>query len=322
LAFVVASQGSHAGETERKTQEGDADSRSLLLGAPFAVPRANYFHTALEVPPFEPARTLERDSVFLRLRTAHVHSAEKRTIDGYRNNFDGLYHEWAALECDWGVIDRLEIGTHIVYAGWDECIDHFELLDQTGNPIVLDEDRVIYGTGASKRHDNVSVVGLKAKALLLTAERSGLDLSFAPSVKFPVSRAGDLTSAGTYDLAFTLLASIPMRRVVLHANLGATVPLGDQNLFVPEAGIKLNPFVHGAIGATFTLPSEFAVGIQLEANSSAFRDVELLDDPPFTIVAGVRKLFGKLVVEVGGGTGLDWSSGYRYSSFFSVGYVF
>ena len=113
-----------------------------------------------------------------------------------------------------------------------------------------------------------------------------------------------------------------MRWTRLHANLGVTVPLGTQNLFEPEADIELNPFVQGALGATFPLPLELAVGLQLEANSTAFHEVEFLDKPPFTFTLGLRRFFGKFVLEAGGGVGLDWSSAYQSTYFFSVGRLF
>jgi hypothetical protein len=309
-------------ETHLADGPNDAGSRSHLLLAPFAAPRANYLHSALEVPPFEPGWTLPRGNVLLRLRTAHGHSTDSRTLDGFKNTFDGLYHEWADLRVDWGVTDRLEIGAHTAFTGWDEEKDRFDILDSKGAPIVTDEHKTFYGTGASSRHDNFSVLGIKAKYLLLEDENDGLDLSLATSVKFPIGRPGDLTSAGTYDLAFTLMGSVPLGRAALHANLGTTIPLGSQNLFESEADVELAPFVHGAVGITYPLPAEFAVGLQLEANSSAFGDVEFLEDPPFNVTGGVRKILGNFVLEAGGGTGLNWESSYKWMFFLSAGYLF
>lgn len=313
---------SESKDAEREFENFGTDAYSQLSSSPFAAPRANFFHAALEVPPFESGRTLPQDAILVRLRTAHPRSLEERTIDGYENVFNGRYHEWTAVEFDWGVSKRLEIGVRTVFAGWDEHQDRFDILDSNGVPIVTDEYKTFYGIAATSRHENFSVIGLKAKTLLFEAEHDGLDLSLATSVKFPIGRPEDLTSAGTYDLAFTLMGSKPLRWATVHANLGVTVPLGTQNLFEPEADIELNPFVHGALGATFPLPLEFAVGLQLEANSTAFHEVEFLDKPPITFTLGLRRFFGKFVLEAGGGVGLDWSSAYQSTYFFSVGRLF
>jgi len=319
FVFAVSSESSDA---KQESENDAADNHAPLLLSPFAAPGANYFHAALEVPLFESGRTLEQGSIFLRLRTAHPRSVDERIIDGYTNVFNGRYHEWAALELDWGATDRLELGVRTAFAGWDEHQDRFEILDSHGVPIVTDEYKTFYGIAATSRHENFSVIGIKVKAQLLEADQDWLDLSLATSVKFPIGRPADLTSGGTFDLAFTLMGSKPLHWGTLHANLGITVPFGTQNLFEPEAGIELNPFVHGAIGATLPLPMEFAVGLQLEANSTAFHEVEFLDGPPVTFTLGVRRFFGKFMFEAGGGVGLDWSTAYQSTYFFSVGRVF
>ena len=321
---LIAAHSMHcdAGEVENPPEASSTNSPSQLLLAPFAAPRANFFHAALGVPEFESARTLDPGSVYLRLQTAHAQSREKRTIAGYTNDFNGLYHQWAALEAKWGVIDRLELSANTVFAGWDETLDRFRLYDDKGTPIVTDEAQTINGTGASKRHDNFSTVGFEAKGLLLKAEDAGLDVSVATSIKFPIGRDRDLTDGGTYDLAFSLLGSLPLGRVEVHANVGVIVPLGSQNLFIHEANVDLNPFVFGGFGAVVRLPSDFAVGIQLEANSSAFGDVNFLEEAPITVTGGVRKLFGHLVLESGGGAGLNTKSSYEWMFFLSAGYVF
>ncbi|MBI4584833.1 MAG: hypothetical protein HY717_12530 [Planctomycetes bacterium] len=298
------------------------DSRRLLLTAPFAVPRPNFFHAALEVPPLEPGRTLDPGSLYFRLRTAHGRSNEERTMGGFKQDFDGTYHEWAQLEAAWGAWARLELGARAVVAGWDEHVDRFELLDDRGRPLVRFEDQTLLGMGASRRHENLSVVGVKAKGMLLRAEEDGLDLSLALSAKFPAGRPRDLTHAGTYDVALTALGSIPFSWGALHANWGVTAPLGEQNLFIDEARIDLNPFVHGGLGITFSLPWDLAAGVQLEANTSAFSEVPFLAGPPLNFIGGVRKLFGGLVLEAGGGTGVNWENSYQVLVFVSAGYLF
>jgi hypothetical protein len=292
-----------------------------VLTAPFAAARANFFHAALEVPPLEPGRTLNPGSWLFRMRTTHARSNEERVLQGSKQDFDGIFHEWAHLEIAWGAQERLEIGARAAIAGWDEHEDRFEVFDSRGRPLVRFEDQTIFGKGASKRHDNLSVAGARAKVLVLRAEENLVDASLAVSAKFPVGRPRDLTNAGTHDLAATAMASLPLPWGAVHASCGATVPLGEQNLFIEEAGIDLQPFVHGGIGAVVSLPWTMALGLQVEANSSAFSEIPFLDGPPLNIAGGLRKLQGGLILEAGGGLGVNWENSYQYMVFGSIGYL-
>jgi hypothetical protein len=91
---------------------------------------------------------------------------------------------------------------------------------------------------------------------------------------------------------------------------------------VEQAGIDLNQFFQAGISANWQINESLAVGLQLEGNTTAFRDVPFLDYPAVTLFAGLRKLFGNLVVEGGGGTGLVRKGSYEYEIYLSVGYLF
>ena len=84
------------------------DAREIVLTSPFQAPRASFFHAALEVPPLEPARTLEPFDFLLRIETSHVRSVERRSDGGIESHFDGLFHEWFALKAAAGVLPGLE----------------------------------------------------------------------------------------------------------------------------------------------------------------------------------------------------------------------
>ena len=293
----------------------------MLLRAPFSVARPSFFHAALEVPPLEPARPLAGGTFLLRVRSTHARSNWDWDDQAgpRRTSFDGTYHEWAAFEAAWGVIERIELSGRAVLAGWDEHQDRFNLFYGADLPLVSDEYRKILGIGATARHDNMSVFGLKLKTLLLDADRAGLDLSLAASAKFPIGRDRDLTHSGTTDLALTLLGSVPFSWGALHVNLGGVLPFGEQSLFVDRARIELHPFMQGAAGVTVPVTDSLALGLQIEGNTSSFREVEVLEEGPITAVAGIRKiLFDRLVLEVGGGTGFRWSSSYQWLIFASM----
>jgi len=295
---------------------------SPLLAAPFAVPRASFFHAALDVPPLESAETLAPGTWYLRLRSSHTRSYKQETLNGIDNLCRGIYHEWLALDASWGFAPRWEAGLWLPLVGWDEAQDNFYLFDAAGTAIVRDEGNQIAGTEASRRHDNVSVVGLRVKRTLLEAQDAGFDLAASAQLKIPIGRPRDLTNAGTWDLALTALATIPRTWGTLHVNLGVVFPLGSQDLFIPEADVNLDPILQGGVAAVFPVSDRLSFGIQVEANSSAFGDVPFLAGSPVTAVAGARWLVGHYVLELGAGTGFDWDTSYQWLAFLSFGRIF
>ena len=312
--LCVAAPRARGQPTEPKSEAGDA--RRVLLAAPEAAPRLSFFHAALEVPPMQAAWTLPRGASFAELTSTHALSTDQQEIDGVHNRFDGIFHEWLAADLRWGVAPDVEIGARVAYAGWDEHNDCFDLFDAGGNFIVSDEDQHLSGD-ATGRHDNVSDVVLRGKVVLLEDDTETSALALAGSVKIPVARARDLTNAGTVDVTTTLVASRRWGDFALHANLGVGVPLGEENLFEDEANVELEPFVHGGLGGTWLLAEDFSLSLQLEANSSAFEDVEFLED-----FLGARRFFGDVLVEAGAGVGLVSSSSYDYEFLVGVGYLF
>jgi hypothetical protein len=296
--------------------------RELILTAPFSAPRLSFFHATLEVPPLEPAQLLPPGDLYIRVTTSHAPSTKNQNIGGVESDFDGVFHEWGALEASLGVFSQLEIAGRMVVSGWDEKYDKLTILDEKGYPIVRYEALDYYGTGVSGRNSNVSKIVLKGKTPLFSSENPTFDLAFAASGKFPIGRARNLTNAGTTDLNFFLLGSLFIKPVTLHVNAGVGVPLGKQNLFVEEAGIDLNYFFHAGVCANWQIHEGLALAIQLEANTTAFRDVPFLDYPAVTLFAGLRKFFGNLIVEAGVGRGLVHQGSYNWEYYLSVGYQF
>jgi hypothetical protein len=297
-------------------------TRELILTAPFSAPRLSFFHATLEVPPLEPARLLPPGDLYIRVTTSHATSTKNQTIGGVESDFDGVFHEWGALDASLGVFSHLEIAARIVVSGWDEKYDKLTILDEKGYPIVRYEALDYYGIGVSGRNSNVSKIVLRGKTPLFSSENPTFDLAFAASGKFPIGRARNLTNAGTTDLNFFLLGSLFINPVTLHVNAGVGVPLGKQNLFVEEAGVDLNYFFHAGVSANWQISETLALGIQLEGNTTAFRDVPFLDYPAVTLFAGLRKFFGNLVVEGGVGRGLVHQGSYNWEYYLSVGYQF
>ncbi len=81
------------------------------------------------------------------------------------------------------------------------------------------------------------------------------------------------------------------------------------------------PFFYCGLGVTWRALESTSVLLQLEGNTSAFKDVEFLAGGPLTVFAGVRQAFGDFFVEVGAGAGLLPDSSYDFAVQGGVGYL-
>jgi hypothetical protein len=285
------------------------------------VPRPSFFHAALLVPELQPAATQQPGTLLTEVGSYHADAKSTRTFEGVTSEFAGAYHEWIAAEVHWGALPRVELSLRSAVAGWDEILDHFLLRNADGNLIVRDEERLKLGE-ASQRHENVARVDFGAKLQLLGGDDATATTAIAGGFKVPIARPGDLTNAGTYDLAATLLETVRLGAWTLHANGGGVWPLGEQTLFVPQEGIKLDPFAQGAIGANLMVDPLTALDLQLQANTSAFRDVQFLRQGPITAVFGARRWFGPTSVEVAVGHGFDHESSDVWEAFVTFSWIF
>ena len=313
------------------------DARTTLLSAPFASQRANFLHAALGIPRLETAFVLPPETWYARLGTDHSHSEKGPHVSGsylYRevgkgrgvpDSYLGHYHRWIAFELTRGIGFRTEVHARAGCAGWDEHNDHFYFFNPEGTPLVEGEYRDVYGIGATSRDDDLADVVLQSKTELYEVVTPHFRhcVSLAASLKLPLGQANNLVDAGTVDPGLRLLATSVMGEIAVHLNAGGVVPLGEQNLFVREGNVDLDPmFVWG--GGLIWLPTaSLACGVQLEGNTSAFRDVPFLKGDPVTVLAGFRKLTASnYFIEGGIGTGIDTDTAYTWSFFFSLGKTF
>jgi hypothetical protein len=325
IVFFIASlfcipSTANAGDTIDEPNTSLDVARDVVLTAPFAAPRLNFFHSSLEVPPLESPQTLPAGIFYAKISSSHALSKKNETINGIKNYFNGQYHEWGRLNVSAGMTSWLEIAASLAFTGWDETMDNFPIYDKAGHPIVRYEYLDIYNLGATKRHDNFSEAVIRAKARLF--DRGDLQFAFASSLKIPFGRPRDLTNAGTYDLDVGFLGSYTFKPITLYANCGGGFPLGEQNLFVKEAHVDLNPFFYWGIGANWKISESFAASLQLEGNTTAFQEVKFLDYPALTLFGGLRKYFGPLFIEAGAGGGLIHRGSYEYNIYAAVGYLF
>ncbi len=298
---------------------GPRTSADALLRAPLAVPRPNFFHAALLVPPMQPATVLLPGEWAGTLSSNHTDAKSTRTFASVTSSFHGSFHEWIAGDLHYGLTPAVELSARTAIGGWDEVLDHFLLRDSAGNLIVTDEESLQQGR-ASQRHENLTHLDLGARLQVL--ETATTATAIAAGWKIPVARRGDLTNAGTNDLAATLLETVRFGNVTLHANVGAVWPIGQQTLFHANQGIGLAPFAQGAIGLNLAWRSDLAFDLQVQGNTSAFRDVPFLREGPISIVGGARRWFDTSYVELGFGHGLDRESADVWELLVGLGRLF
>lgn len=288
------------------------------LRAPLPVPRPSFFHAALLVPPLQAAAVLPEQTAVLSLSSNHAQAKSFDTENGIRSWFSGAFHEWLAVDARGGVMPGLELSARSAVSGWDEAQDHFSLFDAGGNYIVRDEALLARGM-ATQRHENVARLDLGAKVALLDGDAAQTAASVM--LKLPVARPGDLTNAGTFDFAATLLQSFEFGDFTVHGNGGAVWPTGPQNLFEPAQQVKLNPFVQGGLALDWRVGPAWTLDLQVQANRSAFHDVSFLRRAPITFVGGVRHGFGSSFVELSAGCGVDRASSDWWELFVGYGWV-
>jgi hypothetical protein len=289
--------------------------------APLGVIRPSFFHAALLVPPMQSAEALSPGTAVGMLSTSHAEASSIQTIDGVTSSFYGGFHEWIAGELHWGALPSCELSLRSAVSGWDEQLDHFSLFDESGNYIVKDEARLAQGM-ASQRHENVASVDLGGKLEVLGGNGTAATTSIASTVRIPIARPGDLTNAGTTDVAVTALETVALDAFTLHANGGWVWPLGGQTLFVHEEHIGINSFWQGALGVNWRAVPDVAFDVQVQANGSAFRDVEFLSRNPVTVVAGTRCRCGTGFLELAFGRGFSRDSADEWEFFLGFGLAF
>lgn len=312
------------------------DARTTILSAPFAAQRANFMHAALGIPRLETAYVLPAGTWYMRLCSDHSHSEKGPHVGGsYMQReiregrrvpdfFLGRYHKWASLELTRNIGFRTEVHARAGYAGWDEHRDHFYFFSPEGTPLVEGEYRDVYGIGATGRDGDLADVVLQSKTELyeIVTTHSRHCVSLAASVKLPLGQPNNLVDAGTVDPGLRLLATSTMGQFTVHINAGGVIPLGEQNLFVKEADVDLDPMIVWGVGLIWLPTSTVACGVQIEGNTSAFSDVPFLNEDPVTALVGIRKLIHNYVIEVGIGAGFDTDTSYTWSSFLSLGKTF
>jgi hypothetical protein len=137
------------------------------------------------------------------------------------------------------------------------------------------------------------------------ADAQSFDLSLDVSAKIPFERERDLLRAGTTDVALAAVARFPAG---VHVEIGTTLPWGEAE------DVDLASFAFVGAGLTWRLSDTVTAGFQLEVNTSAFRDVDVLNRHPASAVFGLHALG----FEAGLGIGVDRIAGYPWMAYVGV----
>lgn len=312
---------------------GAAEPGDPLMEAPFAAQRANFLHAALGIPRLESAEVLEPTEWYVRLRTDHSSNKSGPKMRGsfmqheiregrrVEDSFLGLYHTWVAVEASRGWRWDMELALRAGISGWDEHNDHFYFFSPEGTPVVSGEHSDVYATSPTSRDDDIADVVLQLKKRLVR-RRTGIarcTVSTAAAVKLPLGAPNNLVDAGTTDVCLRLLGSATLGPAAVHVNVGPIVPLGSQNLFVPEVDVELDPMLAWGAGVVWMPVGSFSLGAQVEGNTGAMADIGFLSGNPATVLAGIRKRAWGYLFESGVGLGLGTDSAYGWSAFAAVG---
>jgi hypothetical protein len=157
---------------------------------------------------------------------------------------------------------------------------------------------------------------------LWDADAQGFDFSLAVFPKVPFAPCREPYRGELTEIALAAGARIPAGDVDIQFQLGASFPHVADDIFAREPDVELSSFAFAGAGFTWRVGDAVALGFQLEANTCAFRDVDLLQRHPASAVFGVHARRGALVFDAGLGTGFDRIAGYPWMAYVSIGVRF
>ena len=163
---------------------------------------------------------------------------------------------------------------------------------------------------------------LGAKLDLWDAGAQGFDFSLAVIPKVPFAPCREPYRGEMTEIALTAGARVPAGDVDLLFQVGGSFPHVADEILAREPDVELASFAFLGAGLTWRPSDTVTLGVQLEANTCAFRDVDLLQRHPASAVFGARAAWGDLVFEAGLGSGFDRVAGYPWMAYASVGIKF
>jgi hypothetical protein len=241
------------------------------------------------VPPLRDAGIVPARSVYIEGGVEVAAQNARETQSGDAARIKGRYWE-GAVSARFGIGGNWEAGAALQGANWSADGD-LGLVDAGVAEIPREKLNLTVPSSLllGARHH---LLGFGASGRLAAA----LDFN----IPFPDAE-DELAAGGKTDLSVALLASGWMAGSEWHANLGLTRP-GGETAFLE--GVDPSTIVHGGVAVGYPLSDQAAVVAQLQAATSAFRRMNVLDEAPMSVLAGIRFQLGSADVTTGLGTGL------------------
>ncbi len=261
LAALFATEGTNA---EQYRQNQRPSPWSHFATNPFPTGRNHAWHSLVHVPSLESAGPILPEFGHARL-SLELASSE------FEDDSQGGPTRWNAdlvqetLEVNYGVDRWILLGARLTsgkIAG-----DRGELIT------VFDNGLQIVPNGT--RHLSLDTFVARGKIVL---DEDFTDFGLLAEVKVPLADEKTLLTSQTVDLAISGLMTANLDPFVLTINVGVTIPFGDAEIFVNKTYDELDPVVHGGAALMVALSKSFAVGAQVEASTSPFAEVTLLDE--------------------------------------------
>lgn len=150
-----------------------------------------------------------------------------------------------------------------------------------------------------------------------TAERLGVELRLSDDVdlavypKLPFAEGRGRWRGESIDIA---LAGV-LRFDGFRFELGASLPFVPDEILARETDVDVAAIAFAGAGVAWEVGDAVALGVQVELNSSAFGEAELLRRHPASVTCGLRAAWGALTLEGGFGVGIDRLEGWPHMAY-------
>ncbi|MBI5360032.1 MAG: DUF3187 family protein [Planctomycetes bacterium] len=277
-----------------KSLVGEKLRNLVFFSSPMETSRNNMFHSTLNVPPMQGARTLPESHLVLMSGMEISQNNFSRYGSGGKNIYNARLYEWF-MEANYGITHEFELTTKATIGFLSE-IDKDVLIWQDNLQIVPEGQRSI---GPSDLY-----VGMKWEPSRFRGEDEFSGLAIASSFKVPMAADEDMLTSGTVDWNINFIGSKRFDRLIFHGNLGYTFLFRGQSIFAKQ--INFNDFVTFGFAGVYMISDNMSLIAQIEGNTSAFaNDIDVLNSAVTTLTAGLKyRLREDWLLQMGLGVGL------------------
>jgi hypothetical protein len=225
-----------------------------------------------------------------------------RPVDAEYFNHNGTLIEWIG-EARYGIGSRFEGYLRLIASDFED--DGDPDLYRLGGTIVSPQ---------GSRKASLSDVVIGVKRLMYRFDRLGghrrnrqvdLGLSLLGQLKIPIADEDDFVSSGETEFAGMVVVTDEYGPFIWHFNAGINWT-NDIDTFL-DTEFDLKPAILWGVSAVWAHEDHTALILQIQGNTNAFRDYDLLDSiaAPLTGSIGGRHFFDGFYVEAVGTAGLS-----------------